>query len=343
MWYPTDMNGSVQHLALPITWLAPELVRLPLPVERRSDCANCPMAGRPFLEDVRCCTFEPRLPNFLVGRAIARGDRGSAAVMKRLERAEGRTAWGLGPSRAWRDAYRERRETDFGRNRDWTCPYWVSGELSCSIWRDRNSVCRTWHCQHDDGHAGHRLWVVVRGLISAIEDALAVVCIERLAEPEPDADVEVWAGYYLAAAECVASLESSDLLALEDDDLVELRRLVREVQGQLTGPIPDVLGVHVAEVKPMDELVELVGYSPWNTVTLPRAVFVLLAEMDGERPWTEALDRAVAADPAVQADWVELLWRHGVLRTNADSDATWGFEGADLDPDRLAALLHRDR
>jgi hypothetical protein len=336
------MNGSVRHLALPITWLAPELVRLPLPEERRSDCANCPMAGAPFLEDVRCCTYEPRLANFLVGRAIQRGDGGTDQVMARLAKPDGRTARGLAAPLAWRRAYRAKRDTDFGRNRDWRCPYWVPGALSCSIWRDRSAVCRTWHCKHDDGVHGHDLWVVVRGLIAALEEALAEVAMGRVAAPDDDADPAVWAGYYVATAECVAALEATDLLALEDPDLARLRALVREVHGRLAAPMPDVLAPVVRNVTPHDDQVELQGYSPWNTVTLPSTVFVLLAELDGQRPWQEALDRARAADPTVDPAWVERLWRHGVLRAADASDADWGFEGPDLDPDDLARLLDRD-
>ncbi|MCB9668797.1 MAG: hypothetical protein H6734_04940 [Alphaproteobacteria bacterium] len=319
--------------------MAPELAALELPEERASSCASCPMAGAPFDPAVRCCTYHPSLPGFLVGRALRRADTGSERVLARLEDPDGRTGWGVRAPRAWQREYRRDREVAFGRRVSWRCPYWVEGPLSCSIWRDRNAVCRTWHCKHDDGLPGHRLWVVVRGLMHAVEDALARLCEARLGAPDPDAPVEVWAGYYLACAELVDRLEAEDLLALEDPELLSLRARVREVHGALHGEVPDVVAPQVAEVREHPDGVELVGYSPWNPVVLPRSVFVLLAELDGERPWREALERAVAADPSVQAGWVELLWRHGVVRRKSDPDATWGFEGDDLDPDTLDRVL----
>ena len=333
------LPGSVAHLPLAFSWLAPELARLPLPDEKRSDCGSCPLAGAPFHPTIRCCTYQPTLAPWTIGRALRRGGRGAETVRARLDDRQGRSERGLAPPPSWQAAYRREREQAFGRKAAWRCPYWVEGPLGCSIWHDRNAVCRTWHCRHDDGLQGHQLWVSVRGVLHAIEQRLTDLCVERLVAPPEDADPESWAGYFLEAAELVDRLEATELLDLEDAELASLRERLRQQVEALGAPVPPVVAPLVEEVREHPDGVELVGYSAWNPVVLPRTVFVLLAELDGERTWQEALERAQAADPSVQADWIERLWRHGLVREAGASEVAWGFEGPDLDPSELERLL----
>lgn len=335
------VDGSVAHLPLPFSWLIPELVRLEVPAETGSSCGACPLAGAPFHPKVRCCTYQPTLPAYAVGRALRRGGAGADAVRARLEDPVGRTARGLAPAPGWGAEYRRLRGEGFGRLERWTCPYWAEGDLGCTIWHDRNAVCRTWFCRHDDGMAGHRFWVAVRGALHLVERKLIALCEDRLTPPPEDADAESWAGYYLEAAELVDRLEASDLLDLEDAELVALRDRLRVQHAERSAPVPEVVAPLVSEVREHPEGVELVGYSAWNPVALPRSVFVLLSELDGQRTWRDALARARAADPSVEASWVEALWRHGVVRERDTPDVEWGFEGPDLDPAELERLLRR--
>ena len=109
-----------------------------------------------------------------------------------------------------------------------------------------------------------------------------------------------------------------------------------------TAAVPEVLGVQVEDVQPVDGGVQLTGYTPWDPVTLPQAVFVLIAQFDGQRTVAEALANAQAADPTVEAAWVELLFHRGILRDrDEDAGADWGFGGEDLTPEQLAAVLER--
>lgn len=327
------MNPAVQHLPLAMVWLAPELVREPLPDERLADCARCPLAGDPFLPDVRCCTYQPALPNFFAGRALRRGGVGAERVRARIARADGVGPLGISPPDGWAEQYARERDAGFGRDPSWRCPFWVEGPLSCSIWPDRNSVCLSWHCKHVDGVRGHRRWSAVSALGQAVERRLAAWC--AVGEPPPPGDVDGWVAWYVGCAERIESASAEDLAGLGDDALDRLRADCVPAPT----PMPDVLAPCVRDVRPAGDAVELVGYTPWHTLTLPRAVFVLLAEMDGERTWPEAVARARASDPSVDPAWVARLWDRDLLQA-PDTPGPWGFGAPDLDPDQLARSVH---
>ncbi len=329
---------ALAQLPLAFFWLAPELYDLEEPAERGSSCASCPLAGAPFSPTVRCCTYHPSVPNFLLGRALRRGGRGASRIVERLRDPAGRTAWGIRPPSSWCEEYHRRRDEAFGREEAWTCPYWVGGPLACGIWEDRNVVCRTWFCKHDEGEQGHAYWVALRLLAARIEDRLALLAAGACPAPPDDASPEVWAGYYLETAERVDRFGVEALAPLRDE-LVDLRDRLRQAHAARRGPMPDRLAPMVREVRERPDGVELIGYSPWNGVVFPRSVFALLAELDGERTWKEAVERARRVEPAVEASWVERLWRHGVIRARTDPSVPWGFEGEDLDPDELARQL----
>lgn len=302
---------------------APELVELDFPAEPLADCGACPMAGT-FLADLKCCTYHPALPNYLVGRALERGDAGSDAVRQRLQDLEGVGSLGVRAPRAWAEGYQRDRATSFGRDPAWRCPYWQPGALNCSIWRDRNGICRTWFCKHGQGVHGHRLWTAVRKLVRHLEGRTAELAAEALPavkHPSPATREQ----FYRATAAWVEQLDALP----DDEDLPELRAKVREARAALDAGLPEVLAPLVRGVTDLGEEVELEGYTPWNTARYPRSVFVLLAACDGQRSWREAVAEAQQTDPAIDRSWVEELYRLDVLHPPTPGKE-WGFEGEDL-------------
>lgn len=304
------MNAAVRHLPAAMAWLAPELLE-PLPDEALADCASCPMAGAPFLIDVRCCTFHPVLPNFLAGRALRRGGPGADQVRARLQNPDGLDLRGIGAPSGWREAYEKDRDEAFGRRASWRCPYWVEGPLSCSVWQDRNSTCRSWHCKHVDGVHGQRVWSALRALGRGVESALArhvAAC-----DPEPS-DAESWEAHYLRCTARVEQLDIDALHALRTEHLDALRGALSAARDRLHVPVPDVLVPNVRSVEPEGSLVRLVGYSDWQPGVFPMAVFGLLGRCDGHTSWADAVASAVGAGEPVQASWVRQLFDLDLLR-----------------------------
>ena len=177
-------------------WMADLLVG-PIPREVEATCGDCAMvpapgdapdaASRAFDPSVKCCTFLPRLPNFLVGRTLldrtASGRLGRATVEARLAARQGVTPLGLGVPEEYSARYRHAGDHDgFGRTPSLRCAHYLDEDGGrCGVWRNRASVCSTWFCKHVRGAVGHDFWVeALQPLLLSVEHALARWCVLEL-------------------------------------------------------------------------------------------------------------------------------------------------------------------
>src|SRR5713101_9404777 len=98
-----------------------------VPPESRATCDDCAMcapegAAEPntlyFSPRVKCCTYQPRLPNYLVGRALNDEDfafsAGRATLEQRIDRGLGVTPLGIDQTAAYGLIYQHGTEA-FGR------------------------------------------------------------------------------------------------------------------------------------------------------------------------------------------------------------------------------------
>ncbi len=172
-------------------WLA-ALLPAPIPVEARATCRECAMCvGRDgalptstyaFRPDVKCCAFEPRLPNFVVGRVLLDDDPGPVAqagrrsVEARLAARAGVTPLGLDRT-AMRDLHLRHAVNAFGNSVALRCPHYVDEDGGlCGIWRHREATCATWFCRFERGQVGFALWQQVKALLQEVERDLALDC-----------------------------------------------------------------------------------------------------------------------------------------------------------------------
>lgn len=159
------------------------------PTEQKATCGNCAMcppkdAPAPagdvtyFRPDTKCCTFEPRLPSYLVG-AILADERPDMAEGRRRIRAKIASRVGVTPQwlappakrevlfgAAWRNA--------FGRSLLLLCPYYERDGGLCTIWRHREAVCSTFFCKYDAAADGERFWKSVRALVGYVERVVSL-------------------------------------------------------------------------------------------------------------------------------------------------------------------------
>lgn len=180
---------------LPARWIA-TLLPNGIPDEPHATCDRCAMcsddapAGSAsfFHPDAKCCTYEPALPNFIVGRILRDTDPamqfGRRTVEARMAARLSATPWGLEPTRRHRVLYGDSPEL-FGRAPDLRCPHYQGdgAEGTCGIWRHRNAVCATWHCKHVRGDVGLQFWRSLSGLLSEAEWALGAWCVTELGGP----------------------------------------------------------------------------------------------------------------------------------------------------------------
>jgi hypothetical protein len=305
--------------------ILPELADQTFPDEPLASCASCAMTvpNQPvvFTAAARCCTYHPRLPNFLAGRALRRADIGSQRVRARMEQGEGVTAMGIQPTSAWLERWGNRTPTSFGRDEALTCPYWVAGgALGCSIHPDRESVCRTWHCKLSHGARSQAVWEALHSTLAGTEETIAQFCLDHVpSPPPPGASAQQHADFYVACAARVDALTEADLAVLRTPSLVERAELVRRRSRERDLPMPEVLEPRVREILREEGRLRLASWSPFDVVEVPPWIFELLSRLDGQRPWKEAVASARAAGfPATDA-LVERLWARGLLGTPTSS------------------------
>jgi len=239
---------------------------------------------RAFLSETRCCTYYPDLPNFLIGRALGRGDVGSAAVKRQLMRSERVSAWGLEqPEDVLNPIGRH-----FGRDLSSRCPYFVGGEHTCGIWRDRDGVCRTWFCRYGEGKIGRDRWVALKYVLGWIETSLANICVETGAPPQGEQTVATWCDWFTWCAEHVEQITREQIDAARDEEISTRYDEWLNANSQTRGPIPDTLVPLVVRSDSTDTGITLDGYSSYDWVDVDGGALDLFVAMDGKRSWRDA-------------------------------------------------------
>jgi hypothetical protein len=146
-----------------------------IPAEVFASCGNCPMTAsareemdleisRPFSPESKCCTFVPRIPNYFAGAILTDPDTvfGSELLRNRIRGKRGVFPQGIYPDKKYRLLYEYGRKNGFGKSSLLRCPYYVLGELNCSLWKYRESICATWFCKYLGGEAGRAFWYEMR-------------------------------------------------------------------------------------------------------------------------------------------------------------------------------------
>lgn len=175
-------------------WLD-ELLGGEIPPEIRATCHDCAMCesggdhqqhGSRFLNpQTKCCTYLPRLHNFLTGMILMDEDpamaRGRVSVEARLQAGLAVTPLGLEQNSRQKLLYDHKEARAFGRAQSLRCPHYIDEQGGlCGVWKYRNSICSTWFCKYVRGAQGRKFWEAAKQLLLAIEDDLARWCVIEL-------------------------------------------------------------------------------------------------------------------------------------------------------------------
>lgn len=157
-----------------------DLWQLSLPGTTLSDCANCPqICAKGYRPDYRCCTYLPRIPNFLLGLA-SETEPGARALDRLLSRGM-LLPEGLVPSpQQWLDFMDDEDQDLYGRSSRVLCPLLIQDTGLCGVHAFRNAVCTTYFCLHDQGESGEAFWGQLQTLGSQIEMVLSQWALERI-------------------------------------------------------------------------------------------------------------------------------------------------------------------
>jgi Fe-S-cluster containining protein len=148
-------------------------MQLRFPDEREANCMNCPKSCyEDWRPDYRCCTYHPRISNFLLGFAC-RTPEGARAVDELLQRGMVLPEGMHSSPRQWLDFVDDEHHDVFGKSQKVLCPMLDPASGFCRVHAFRNSVCSTYFCNKDQGHAGELFWSQIQTLGTQLEMRLA--------------------------------------------------------------------------------------------------------------------------------------------------------------------------
>ncbi|MCB0391517.1 MAG: hypothetical protein KDD58_09505 [Bdellovibrionales bacterium] len=142
------------------------------------NCQSCQMAIKGiYLEALKCCTYHPFLPNYMVGGILDGSKDGAKIIKDKIEKKIFVLPLGVLPSWAYRQEHKFLNANEYGRNKDLLCPFFNSLEGSCKIWTFRSSVCRSFYCESSWGKEGLKYWELYNEAHHYVEMALTQECL----------------------------------------------------------------------------------------------------------------------------------------------------------------------
>jgi hypothetical protein len=318
-------------------WLEPVLGAAP--EEPEATCDRCAMQAAPGepvrpgdvrFTEAKCCTYHPRLDNFLAGRILADPDAATRPAARWLEQAidtaPGVTPLSIDGSPTYWLMYRNATEA-FGRSRTLRCPLFDAASGNCGIWRHRGSVCATWFCKYERGAAGTRFWDAVRQLLEQLERSVAIHCAASLdlgdaalalavcddgghrvtgrdldGTADLSAGPRVWGRWHSREREFFArcttiaeALSPAEVLALGGARASALARVAQRRLEELRAPDPAPGPFRLGKfevIRSDGATARVCAYSSYDPLDVPSRLLAALLRFDG-RP-TEAVAREIA-------------------------------------------------
>lgn len=236
-----------------------------IPAETRATCHDCAMCesggehqkpgSQLFNPQSKCCTYWPRLHNFLTGLILLDEDpamaRGRASVEARLQAGLAVTPLGLEQPLKLRSFYTQMEPRAFGRAQTLRCPHYIDEQGGlCGVWKYRNSICSTWFCKYVRGAVSREFWETAKCLLMSIEDDLARWCVLKL-ELDETALALTLAPRGGAGQGAGLTLPTLPSLTLEDLDEQPDREQQRRLWGQWYGREQEFYRACAALVMPL--------------------------------------------------------------------------------------------
>ncbi len=158
------------------------------PQEKKATCDNCAMTVEnqksrsskktidvAYQPDLKCCTFHPFQPNFLIGGLLQTGQvlpRALNAIESKIATRAYALPIGILPPVPHQVEFNHRKKNEFGQREDWLCPYYEKSSNNCGIWKFRGAVCTTFFCQSSHGKKGLEFWDHMSNYLTYVEAAL---------------------------------------------------------------------------------------------------------------------------------------------------------------------------
>ncbi len=187
--------------------------------EKSADCTNCLCSrenrmGLPFYRnDLKCCTFYPFIPNYVVGALLESPetpifikDLLKSKILNRVYA----LPMGLFVPLSYQIKFINREPQDFGNKVELLCPYFDKQKMNCGIWKYRGSVCTSYFCYSDYGKQGTEFWEILGEYLNACEMVLSQDCVVSRGLPPEIIDGQL---EYINCATATSEELSSDSMS----------------------------------------------------------------------------------------------------------------------------------
>jgi Fe-S-cluster containining protein len=284
------------------------------------DCAMCtyvyPVAKQDkyFNPSVKCCSYYPPLPNYLIGAIISDDDSSLTEVKEEfLERLMKFVITPLGISAPYMVTLINLFKP-FGQYEQLLCPFYLKHSGGrCGIWKYRNSVCSTYFCKHERGGVGWRFWHRLALMLTSVEKRLAKYCADQLPViiPENASDIreKTWGNWTFREAEffqncwdIVRPLSWDEVLKIGGGELeLKVQELERDFNSWQSKNLPGTLEMKYCKSEDVGGgLTRVWSYSNYNPIDLPSDLYDALQYFDG-RPNSEVLNQ-IKLEKAITID-----------------------------------------
>jgi hypothetical protein len=321
-----------------------------IPNESLATCHDCAMCSvnqtaqrteiRYFNPSVKCCTYTPSLPNFLVGAILLDPNTdptGRQSVIQRLVSRVGVSPLAMAVPPEYGFRYGVMAPEAFGRVPTMRCPHYLDRDGGlCGIWRHRNSVCSTWFCKLVRGRVGQAFWESLRNMLCEVEEAVSLWAIDQVGvgvetlrsavggpdEEEPrlsqyDLSGTVdhedyarvwgdWSGreseFFQACAQRVKPLTWSEVVSIGGATLQAHSRVVLEDFAKLKQTnVPPALELGQFEIlSATSNTFHVCAYSAGDPLEISPALMKVLPYFDGRR--TEEILASIARKERIEID-----------------------------------------
>lgn len=155
----------------PATFWSSELV------ESKATCHQCIQAPKKYDADLKCCTFWPFIPNYVVGEILSSTEEkykeAQKLILKHIENHHWNFPMGLVAPAEYQVDFKKNKKKVFGRDEAFLCPYYSKANNNCSLWLYRGSVCTIFFCESSYGKSGHEFWQQFENYFSYLEMGLS--------------------------------------------------------------------------------------------------------------------------------------------------------------------------
>lgn len=319
-----------------------------------NDCAMLPNTASPYLDKndffnpkSKCCTYQPTLPNYLIGGLLKDKtpglDEGRARILEKIKRGHAVTPLGIKPGRKYDLLYKHGSAKGFGKALSLRCPYYLEEKGQCGIWKFRESVCSTYYCKQASGTDGQAFWMSLKYYLGHVEYTLSHYVITQMpGTPYPDRGREQtnigpddmderknpktyteawgeWEGkeveFYIKAFECIEALDKQQfeqILGSQHHFLSQKLAMKREKIVNVTLPTHLIRSIDLGAMPSGDE--HMLLKTKEGTIRVRKPIYDILNFFNGERTVAQALE-TIATELGYEIDrqLLIMLYQYRVL------------------------------